>query len=44
MNPKITYKLIINNAKRRKTDNIKGAWHHIKPRCIGGTDEAKNLI
>ena len=43
MNPRKTYKIIINNAKRRNPD-IKGAWHHIKPRCIGGTDEARNLV
>jgi len=37
------YNKIIDKAKKR-TEDVKGQWHHIKPRCLGGTDEPKNLV
>lgn len=45
MNPKETYKIIIDNAKKRNPDTI-GMYeiHHIKPRCLGGSDNIRNLV
>lgn len=44
MNYNKHYQLLISNAKTR--DNIEGysEKHHIIPSCLGGSDDAKNLV
>lgn len=43
MNPKKTYDTIIEWARKRPVIQ-NGHWHHIRPRCLNGSDEANNLV
>ena len=47
MDHKIVYQNIINKAislNRKKTKNVYLENHHITPKCLGGTDNADNLV
>ncbi len=44
MNYEKLYNKIVNNALNRKEDPDYYETHHIRPRCIGGTDDSSNLV
>lgn len=37
------YKRLIERARQRELDGY-GEWHHIIPRCLGGTNDSDNLV
>lgn len=46
MDYKKHYENLINNRKKLNRSKSNGfyEWHHIQPKCIGGTDEDSNLV
>jgi hypothetical protein len=45
MDYKKTYQLIIDNAKQRPlNESVYMELHHIKPKCLGGSNESFNLV